>query len=172
MNPVMEAIYERRSIRAYKPDQLTDEQLKLILDAGLWAPTAKNEQETLFVVIQDRKIIEEMEIDFAASMNGNFRAFSYASPTYIMIFGPKEFVFTDLDAGIAVENMALAAESLGLNTVIVGIIKFLMDSPAGEKWFEKFDIPKDYKFAISLAVGTKNAENPKQDRKEGRIKIF
>jgi nitroreductase len=56
-NPVTDAILERRSIRAYTEAQLTEAQLTTLLDAGLWAPTARNEQELLFVVLQDPAVL-------------------------------------------------------------------------------------------------------------------
>lgn len=172
MNPVLNAIFERRSIRAYKPNQITSDQLDNILSAGLWAPTAKNEQEIKFVAVQDSKILKELQKDFLSATDGESRIFYYNAPTFILLFGPKDFAYTEVDAGIAVENMSLAAESLGLNTVIIGIIRKMMESPLGDKWIKTFDIPDNHKFVIGLAVGHKSADTPKRDRKDNRIKII
>ena len=172
MNPVMETILERRSIRSYKPEQLTDEQTKQILDSGLWAPTARNEQEVQFVCVQKPEILEELKKDFSASIDADFRDFIYGAPTFVFLFGHKAFPFTDIDGGIAVENMALSAEALGLSSVIIGCICKMMAGPLGEKWFDRFGISKDNKFIIGLAVGTKSAETAKRDRNDGRISYF
>lgn len=172
MNPVMDVILKRRSIRAYTQEQISDEQLNTILSAGLWAPTAKNEQEIRFVVVQDSSILSELQQDFLASIGGESRVFNYNSPTFILLFGPGDFDYTEVDGGIAVENMALAAESVGLNTVIVGILRKLMEGPAGPKWFERFSIPSGHRFVIGLAVGYKAAETPKRERKPDRVTIF
>lgn len=172
MNDVINAILERRSIRSYSPEQISDEHLRLILEAGLWAPTARNEQEIQFVVIQDKNILEDMQRDFSIIMNDPDKNFSYEAPTFIILFGPKDFIFSDVDAGIAVQSMAIAAQSLGLGSVIVGIIRVLLENPAGQKYFDMFGIPDDYKYIIGLAVVHKAAETPKRDRKEGRIKKF
>lgn len=168
----MKVIYERRSIRSYEPEQISKEQLNLILDTGLWAPTARNEQEIKFVAIQNKAMLDELQSDFMASMSGDSRVFHYNAPTYFILFGPKDFHYTDIDGGIAVENMALAAESLGLSSVIIGIIRNLMDGPEGDKWFNRFGIPRNYKFIISLAVGIKAADTPKRERKKDRIVNF
>ena len=50
-NPVLENIYARRSVRNYKPDPVPDEVLLEIIKAGIYAPTARNQQLWRFVVI-------------------------------------------------------------------------------------------------------------------------
>lgn len=57
MFSVMDAIHQRRSIRAYRPDQLTDGQLQAILEAGLAAPSARNMQPWHFTAVQDQALI-------------------------------------------------------------------------------------------------------------------
>ena len=169
MNPVFDVIYNRRSIRSYKSDHITPEQLDNILSAGLWAPTARNEQEIKFVAVQDGNILEELQKDFLSSIGGESRVFHYNAPAFILLFGPKDFEYTEIDAGIAVQNMALAAESIGLNTVIIGILRKMMHGPLGDKWIKRFNIPDDHKFVIGLAVGYKAADTPKKDRRDNRI---
>ena len=51
-NAVLEAIKTRRSIRKYKPEQITDEELVQVLDAGTFAPTGKNTQCPFIVAVQ------------------------------------------------------------------------------------------------------------------------
>ena len=69
-----------------------------------------------------------------------------------------EFPWSALDAGIAVENIALAAEGLGLGSVIIGVIKGAM---SGEKkvYFSKaLNFPENYEFEIAIAIGHKAVE--------------
>ena len=57
---VMDAIHERRSIRAYRPEQITDGQLKEILEAGLAAPSAMNSQAWHFTAVQDEALLNRV----------------------------------------------------------------------------------------------------------------
>jgi nitroreductase len=68
--------------------------------------------------------------------------------------------------------MSLAAEGLGLGSVIIGCIREYMNSKAGEKWAKRFGLPEDQKFAIGLALGYKDKETPVHPIKEGRSIII
>ncbi|MDD6188887.1 MAG: nitroreductase family protein [Clostridiales bacterium] len=170
----MQAIMSRRSIRKYKPDQITEEQLAAILDAFTWAPTARNEQEVRAIVIQDAELLKSFSADFRAydAANGGraLNSFYFDAPTLILLCGPADFPFTAIDSGIAVENMAIAAESLGLGTVVLGCIRLFMADAASAEWRAKFGFKDGEIFTIGLAVGTPDCENPKgAPRKDGKI---
>ena len=51
-NEVLKALRERRSIRRYKPEQITDEELQAVLEAGTWAPTGMGRQDPWIVAVQ------------------------------------------------------------------------------------------------------------------------
>jgi nitroreductase len=57
---LFEAIKGRKSIRRFKPTPVPDEDIKRILDAGRWAPSANNTQPWSFIVIQDKTVLKEM----------------------------------------------------------------------------------------------------------------
>ena len=54
MESTLKDLKERRSIRAYKPDQIRDEELQKILEAGTYAPTGMGMQSPKIIVVQDR----------------------------------------------------------------------------------------------------------------------
>ena len=56
MNETLKTIYARRSVRAYKPEQITDDELETVLKAGEYAPSANNQQSQLFVAIQKKEM--------------------------------------------------------------------------------------------------------------------
>ena len=60
MNETLEVIANRRSIRKYKPEQITDKELQQIMEAAILAPSARNQQKWHFTVVQKREIIDEM----------------------------------------------------------------------------------------------------------------
>ena len=84
----------------------------------------------------------------------------YHAPAVIFIFGEKDFGWTKVDCGIAVENMALAAESMGLGSVILGLPQAAFASEAGDELREKLSCPEGSDFVIALAVGTPADDKP------------
>ncbi len=76
----------------------------------------------------------------------------HGAPTVILIFKDVRGVSNpDLDCGIAGQNMALSAHSMGLGTCWVGFAKLAFDNV--KKWKVKLGISFPYKFASSLAIG-------------------
>lgn len=170
MNETMKTILSRRSTRSYLPGQITDEQRDIIIEAGRWAPTARNEQEIYTVCVQDKALIDALVSDFSAGRPG--APFNYGAPTLFLLFGPADFPYTQMDSGITVENMALAAESLGLGTVIIGMIRDFMNSEKGRPWKDRFGMGDDKVFTIALAVGGIDKPTPARDREPGRVSFF
>ena len=170
----VQAIMNRRSIRKYKPQQLTEEQLGIVLDAFNWAPTARNAQEVRAIVLQDAEMLKAFAADFEAFTTATggkqFKNFYFDAPTLILLCGDAEVPYTGIDSGIAAENMAIAADSIGLGTVILGCIRNYMADPASAKWRERFGITEGEMFTIGLAVGIPDCETPKgAARKDGKI---
>lgn len=176
MNDVIQAIKERRSVRAYTDKQLPQEALDQILEAGRYAPTAHNEQPGHFTVVQDQSLLEEINLKANAVMaqsdnewlhglgtNPDFRA-SYNAPTVIFISGRENAMSIQTDLAAAAQNMMLAAHSLGIGSVWVGLlwpyIK-LDEAPA------TLQVPQGYKPVHAIAFGYQNAPNlPAPERKK------
>lgn len=172
MNEVMNALLERRSIRKYTDAPVSEAELSAILEAGLWAPTARNRQEVKFSVVTDPALRAAFREAFEAYDTRGFRTFDYEAPVLILLYGAQDFPYTELDSGIAVESMATAAQSFGLGTLIVGCIRDFLRSEEGKPWREKFGIAETELFTIGLCIGHTAAPTKKQDRKPDRVQYF
>ena len=161
MNDVLNAIEKRSSTRGYTAEKLTDVQLEKLLKAGLQAPTARNEQEIhISVVDGEHPILAEIEAEKNGLMNNQTPSanFYYSAPLVLILSGDKDFPWSALDAGIAVENIALAAEGLGLGSVIIGVIKGAMSGEKKEHFAKVLKFPENYEFEIAIAIGHKAVE--------------
>lgn len=172
MNEVLNAIEKRSSTRGYTQEPLTEEEIKTLVTAGLQAPTAANRQEVHFSVVSgDNPILGEIEQEkrriMAASKDteeakkaifDNPSNFYYNAPTVIFITNDKNMAFGKIDAGIATENIAIAAEGMGLGSLIIGIIKSAMDGEKKEYFEKALGIPENHEFAVAVALGHKNVE--------------
>lgn len=161
MGNVIEAVKTRSSTRGYTTEPLTETELDSLIQAGLQAPTAANKQEIHFTVLKgEHPILKEIEEEKnrLRGLNEQAHNFYYEAPTVIILSADKDYKWSPLDAGIAVENMALVAEELGLGNLIIGCI---YDALRGEKreYFSKaLKFPAGYEYEIALAVGHKAVE--------------
>ncbi len=179
-NETLRLISTRRSHRAYESTPITEEQLKAVLRAAVESPSAVNRQPWHFTVVRNQALLDDMNKAVWDQMmkrdpekrsprfsDGSFHVF-YHAPTVIFISGMPDNPYTPIDGGIAVENIALAAESLGLGSVILGMPR---DAFAGEKadtFRQALCFPQGWDFVIAIALGvpadTKDAHVVKEDR--------
>ena len=174
---VLQAISNRRSHRAYRKEQLPEEVLFSILRAGLESPSARNRQPWHFSVVQNAELIQEIH-DEAAKVMGksgsprfsdpDFQIF-YHAPTVIFLFGEKDFPWSQVDCGIAVENMALAAEGLGVGSVILGLPKPAFAGNRADELKARLACPEGYDFVIALALGYASDTKEPHDLREEKI---
>ena len=159
MSTVKEAVKKRSSTRGYTTQPLTQAELEALVEAGLQAPTAANRQEIYFTVVKgDDPILAEIETTRLGGNPAPAHNFYYEAPTVIILSGDRNMRWSFHDAGIAVQNIALVAEELGLGSVIIGCI---YDALRGEKreYFEKaLKFPENYEFQVAVAVGHKAVE--------------
>ena len=106
----------RRSIRSWKPDRITNEEINLLIEAAASAPNSCNRQTNRFIVIQKRKTIG----DISRTIKGG-RSFFYKAPLRIIVLNDlRSYQFPDelhtpfQDAAAAIENMLLMAYRIGL----------------------------------------------------------
>ena len=112
----------RRSIRRYGPDQVPDEMVEQLLEAGRWAPSASNRQPWAFIVIRDKRILREV----AQHAAYYFIRWAHVSeaPLLIVLCGDARNRiyrrFLHEDVGLAGSQIMLQAKALGLGTCWIG----------------------------------------------------
>ena len=162
MNEVLNVIKKRRSVRTYTKEQVSQENLDLIIEAGIYAPTANNEQPWHFTVIQNAEMLARINAECSRAMalsdnewirkagaNPAFRV-TYNAPTLIIVSGKNEATSFQADCSAAIENMILAAASLGIGSVWLGLVRFYFSLEGSN---EEFAIPEGYKPFYAVAFG-------------------
>jgi len=169
MNEVLSALLNRRSVRAYQSRQIEAEALEAILKAGIYAPSAHNEQPWHFTVVQNRELLDrinrETSEEMAKSANEwvrslgqdpNFRV-TYDAPTVIFVSGRRDALDYRVGCAAAMENMLIAAHSLGIGSVWLGLLRFWLDRPGAAQILQ---IPEGYEPYYGAAFGYPAGQNP------------
>lgn len=178
MNEIMKTIKNRRSIRKYLPDQIDGDELEMILEAAIYAPTGHNDQPWHFTVIQDMEFIDMMNIESKKTMaksnvdwmsnmgkTENFHIFHNA-PTVVIVSGKEDATSPLPDCCAAIENMLITAESIDIGSCWIGLARFFFETPD----VKKLNLPDGYKpyYAVTLGYKTVN-DNPVPERNKNVI---
>ncbi|GAB4389560.1 MAG: nitroreductase [Thermodesulfovibrionales bacterium] len=171
MNPVIDAIRKRRSVRSFAQVHIPRDIMEVILEAGNQAPSAMNSQPWRFVVVEDRRLRKKLikaarpyALKFVESLKDTdpekYEALRkrqeeaddpifYSAPAIIFVIGRGHYA--DASCPLACENIMLAAHSLGLGTCWIGLGAMVADDPEVR---EALEMGADEKIFGPIAVGT------------------
>ena len=176
MKSVLTTIKERKSIRSFSSDPVDAGDLKMIVEAGVWAPNAMNEQKWHFTVVTDPKMLKKMNEACCLAMaqsssqmfhdqaqDPDYNAF-YNAPAVIVMTSAKG-TFPSFDAGAAAQTICLAAKSLGYDTCVTNSTGMMFDADPGLK--DELGFPADQAFICAIVIGKEkdSPANPFRDRK-------
>ncbi len=158
MRECIQLLFERVSIRRFRSDDIDDDTLKLILEAGNAAPSAGNLQARDFVVVRS----EEKKLKLAkAALKQMFIAEAPIVvvvcanyPRSVRVYGQRGKLYAEQDATAAVENILLAVTALGLGAVWVGAFD-------EEEVAEILDLPEYVRPIAIIPIGYP-AEKPRR----------
>lgn len=121
-NATLETIFNRKSVRRYTDKAVSKEQLKLLVRAGMAAPTARNRQPWAFVVVTDRAVLDQLaeELPYAKMLKNASAAIAVCGDMTKAFEGDARMYWVQ-DCSAATQNILLAAESMGLGAVWTGV---------------------------------------------------
>jgi nitroreductase len=115
----MDAIFNRRSIRQYTSEQVPDETIDVLLKAGMYAPSAVNKQPWEFIVFRSLETMQQI-ID----VHPNASMLTRASAAILVCWDEQrqhDIGYGPVDCAASTQNILLAAHSMGLGAVWIGI---------------------------------------------------
>ena len=171
MNDILRNIRERRSIRKFKSDMPKKEDLEAIAEAGLFAPSGMNRQGTLILVITDKETRDRLSRDNGAVMgrDPNNDPF-YGGPAILVVLSNKEYPTYLYDGSLVMENMLLAAHSLGLGSIWVHRAKEVFELDYWKDFLKKQGIEGDYEGIGNCVIGYPDGDiPPAKDRLDKRV---
>lgn len=169
MNECIQNMIERRSIRKFKSEQIKDEELNLILEAGKYAPTGRGMQSPIMVVVQNQEVIKKLSKMNAQVMGTNNDPF-YGAPTVIIVLADKSRGTCVEDGSVVMANLMNAAHSLGVGSCWIHRAYEVFESQEGKELLKQWGIEGDYRGIGHCILGYVDGDYPKaKDRKENYV---
>jgi nitroreductase len=158
---IVDSILSRRSVRKYENKEIPQEVVNQILEAGRQAPSAVNKQPIRFVVAKDSEITKS----FSSAL---FNRFVKDAPMVIVGCADVKSFLTGkwavVDTTIALQNMVIAAWSLGVGSCWIGAFE-------EEKIKQLLKIPEKWKIVALVTFGYP-AEESKPKKKKSIEELF
>jgi nitroreductase len=159
----------RRSIRAYKPDQIKDEELDAVLEAGTWAPTGMGCQGVVIAAAQNKTLINRLEKLNAAVLEDPKAKPFHGAPTVITVFVDTTKPTPIENGNLVIGNLLNAAHALGLGACYIYRAREVFETGDGRALLKKWKLSAGYAAVGHVILGYA-AETPKPAaRKEGYI---
>ena len=168
MNEVIKNILNRRSIRKYKNKDVEEYLIDEILKAGTYAPTGRNSQSPIIIAITNKDIKNKLAKINASVMNSNFDPF-YGAPVVLVVLADKKIPTYLYDGCLVMENMMLAASSLGLGSCFIHRAKEKFETKEGKEILKELGISDDYVGIANMILGYPDEEKAPSPRKDNYI---
>ncbi len=164
----VEIFKTRRSIKKYKPENIKESELDLILEAGTYAPTGRNLQSPLIVAVSNKELIGKIAAANAAVLGMQSDPF-YGAPTLVIVFADSECHTGFEDACLVAGNILNAAHAIGLGACWIHRAREVFDSDFGKKLKTEWGVPERYFGVANCIVGCSDQEPAVRPRKEGYV---
>ena len=158
-NEALEVLKTRRSVRAYRPEQISDEALYAVLDAGTWAPTGRNRQTPVIVAVQNKEERDEVS-RLNAKIMGTDRDPYYGAPTIVVVLAENDD-FAQLNGAAVTTNMLNAAHAVGLGSCWIHRPRQMFETPEGKALLRLWGLSEDLVGVASIALGCAAGDEPK-----------
>lgn len=170
-NEAIEVLMSRRAIRSFKPEQITDEELLTVLNAGTYAPTARGSQSPVIIAVQepgDRQAVSALN----AKVMGRDIDPYYGAPTIILVLAPDDG-FAQLNGSAVLTNMVNAAYATGLGSCWIHRPYEMFRTEEGKALLKKWCVEGELIGIGSIALGYATGEAPApKARKENYYRII
>lgn len=175
MNQTIKDLKTRRSIRKFKDEQISDEDLKTILEAGTYAPTGRGLQSPKIVVIQDAETIKELSAwnrsFFPIEVPEDLDPF-YGAKTLLIVLADSEIPTWVEDGASVLAVLVNAAHAVGVGSCWIHRARDEFASPKGKELLKEWGIPERFEGVGHVVLGYPDMEAPQPlPRKEDYIQF-
>ena len=162
MNEIIKAMEERRSIRKFKPDMPTKEDLEQIIEAGLYAANGMGKQATITIAVTNKKLRDRLSA-INAKIGGWKEGFDpfYGAPVVLIVLADKSRPTCVYDGSLVMGNLMLEAEEQGIGSCWIHREKEEFESEEGKEILKSLGIEGDYEGIGHCILGYADGPAPK-----------
>lgn len=169
MNEVLELIKKRRSIKKYKETPVPEELIEKVLEAGTYAPTGRNLQAPIIIAVTNKEKRDWLSSKNAEILGSDLDPF-YGAPVVLITLYDKSINTGVYDASLVMENMMLAAVSLGLGSCWIHRAKEVFETVEGKEFLKELGIKGEYEGVGNCILGYTDGDYPiTRPRKENYV---
>ena len=164
----LNALKSRQSTKAYTAKQVPDALLDEILEAGLYAPTGRNNQKAIMIAVRDVETRNQLSKLNAAVLGADTDPF-YGAPCVIAVLSDPECSTWVEDGSLVMGNLLNAAHALGVGCCWIHRAREVFDAPEGKALLESWNLPTHLR-GIGFCILGYSAKAPvPKPRAENRI---
>ena len=156
----LEVLKNRRAIRRFKPEQVSEEALQAVLEAGTYAPTGGGTQGVQIVAVQNPEDVAAVDALNAQVLEKPGAHPYYGAPTILLIFETDKCFTHELDGAAVCTNMLNAAYAAGLGSCWIHRCKPMFELAEGKALLKKWGLPENLTGVASIALGYADGEAP------------
>lgn len=153
----LETIKRSKSHHQYKDEVLTEEQMKILINCGLCAPSSKDEEPWYLVGILNKEKVAALDADLK-ELHGDNKEHFYQAPCAILVTVNKKATTPVVDAATCTQNILLAAEDLNLASCWIDGVLSINKSDKFKTYQQAYKIPEGYEFQAAIALGNRIEE--------------
>ncbi len=165
MNEILKNIKERRSIRKYKDKMIPKEIIEKIVEAGTYAPSGMGMQSSIIIAITNKETRDKLSKLNAKIMGADIDPF-YGAPVVLVVLAKKDIPTHVYDGSLVMENLMLAANSLGIGSCWIHRAKEEFETDEGKEILKSLGIEEEYEGIGHCILGYKDEEGNLKPRKD------
>ena len=171
MNPILDEIKARRSIRKFESEMPKRDDLEKIIESGLYAASGMGKQSPIIIAVTNKELRDRLS-EMNREIGGwpeDFDPF-YGAPAVLIVLANKQIPTYIYDGSLVMGNMMLAAHALGLGSVWVHRAKQEFESEKGKEILKDLGVDGEYEGIGHCCIGIIYGIEPEaKPRKEGRV---
>ncbi len=178
MNQTIQNIISRRSVKKYTDEPVPMNLIEEVVKAGTYAPSGMNKQAAMIIAVTNKDMRDRLSrINLDIIMGKNMNPTSghndpfYGAPVVLVVLAKKEVGTHIYDGTLVMENMMIAANSLGLGSCWIHRAKETFETEEGKQILKELGITEEYVGIGNCILGyaAPDALKPQAPRKENFV---